>query len=123
MFSSLSNPTQETHMGFGARIAKLRRDRKQSLQTVATAAGVTKTHIWQLEKEFTANPSMQLIQKLADHFGVSIAFLVDEDIDANDADQELARMFRQATDLDEKERQVLDDMIQAFRRRRADGGS
>ena len=110
-------------MGFGARIAKLRRDRKQSLQTVASAGGVTKTHIWQLEKELTANPSMQLIQKLADHFGVSIAFLVDEDIDANDADQELARMFRQATDLDEKERQILDDMIQAFRRRRADGGS
>jgi transcriptional regulator with XRE-family HTH domain len=110
-------------MGFGARIAKLRYDRKQSLQTVAAAAGVTKTHVWQLEKELTANPSMQLIQKLADHFGVSIAFLVDEDIDANDADQELARMFRQATDLDEKERQVLDDMIQAFRRRRADGGS
>jgi len=110
-------------MGFGVRIAKLRRERGESLQKVADAAGVTKTHIWQIEKEMTANPSLQLVQKLADHFGVSISFLVDEDIGANDADQQLARMFRQARDLKDPEREVLDDMIQAFlkRRRLSDG--
>ena len=76
-------------MGFGARIAELRRNRKESLQDVADA----------------------------NHFGVSIASLVDEDIDAADADQELARMFRLAGKLDADERRTLDDMIRSFLRR------
>lgn len=43
---------------------------------------------------------------------------MDEDIEANDADQELARMFRLAADLNDDERQVVDDMIKSFLRRR-----
>ena len=105
-------------MGFGARIAELRRSRKESLQDVAGAVGVTKTHIWELERGRTSNPSLTVIQGLANHFGVSIASLVDEDIDAADADQELARMFRLAGKLDADERRTLDDMIRSFLRRR-----
>lgn len=105
-------------MSFGARIAQLRRDRGESLQDVAIAGGVTRTHIWQLEKGQTSNPSMQLIQKLADHFEVSVAHLVDEDIQANDADQQLASMFRLAKELDQREREYLDDMIRSFIKRR-----
>jgi len=40
---------------------------------------------------------MALVTRLADHFGVSIRYLVGEDVDADDADEELARMFRQAS--------------------------
>ena len=110
-------------MGFGARIAELRRSREESLQDVAEAVGVTKTHIWELERGRTANPSFTVIKGIADHFEVSIASLVDEDINATDADQELARMFRLAGELDEDERKTLDDMIKSFvrRRRKRDG--
>lgn len=104
-------------MGFGARIAELRLKREESLQKVADAAGVTKTHIWELERGRTANPSFSVIEKLANHFGVSIASLVGEDINAADADQELGRMFRLAGDLDVDERKVIEDMIESFRRR------
>ena len=75
-------------MGFGARIAELRRSHEESLQDVADAVGVTKTHIWELERGRTANPSLAVIKGIADHFGVSIASLVDEDLNAADADQE-----------------------------------
>ena len=105
-------------MGFGARIAELRRGRNESLQQVADKVGVTKTHIWELERGRTKNPSLSVIQGLADHFGVSIASLVDEDIDAADADQQLARMFRLAKDLEEDDRRFLDDMIHSFIRRK-----
>ena len=105
-------------MGFGASIAELRRKRGESLQKVADAAGVTKTHIWELERGRTANPSLSVIEKIADHFGVSIASLVGEDIDATDADQELGRMFRLAGDLDDDERKTIEDMIEALLRRR-----
>jgi transcriptional regulator with XRE-family HTH domain len=86
---------RERTMTLATRIAELRRQKNESLQDVATAAGVTKTH-----------------------FGVSIAYLVGEDIEAADADQNLARMFRLAGELDEHERRVIDDMIGVFRRRR-----
>ncbi|MCW5752139.1 MAG: XRE family transcriptional regulator [Alphaproteobacteria bacterium] len=77
--------------------------------------------MWELEKGRADNPSMALVTRLADHFGVSIRYLVDEDLDAPDAEDDLARMFRQARELEESDRRVLDDMIQAFRRRRAGG--
>lgn len=105
-------------MGFGARIAELRRSKKESLQEVADAVGVTKTHIWELEKGRAGNPSMSVIKGLADHFKVSIASLIGEDIDAGDADQQLAGMFRRAGDLDDEERGYLEDMIESFLRRR-----
>lgn len=105
-------------MSLAARIGELRHASGQSLQDVATAVGVTKTHIWELERGRAQNPSLAVIRGLADHFKVSIASLVGEDIDAADADQELSRMFRLARDLDDREREVIDDMIESFRRRR-----
>lgn len=107
-------------MSLGRRISALRLARRESLQNVADAVGVSKAHIWELEKGRTDNPSMGLVTRLADHFGVSIRYLVDEDIEAPDADEDLARMFRQARDLDAHDRRVLDDMLQSFRRRRQD---
>ena len=83
-------------MSVGRRIKELRLARGESLQDVASAVGVSKAHIWELEKERANNPSMALVTRLADHFAVSIRFLIDEDIEAPDADEELARMFRQA---------------------------
>ena len=105
-------------MSVGRRIHELRLARGESLQAVAGAVEVSKAHIWELEKGRTDNPSMGLVTRLADHFGVSIRYLVDEDVEAPDADEELARMFRQARGLDEHDRRSLDDMLQSFLRRR-----
>ncbi len=105
-------------MSVGRRIKEFRLSRGESLQDVASAVGVSKAHIWELEKGRTDNPSMALVTRLADHFAVSIRLLVDEDIEAPDADEDLARMFRQARELDPGDLKVLDDMLQSFRRRR-----
>jgi transcriptional regulator with XRE-family HTH domain len=105
-------------MGFGAHIAALRRERGESLQDVASAVGVTKTHIWELERGRTENPSLNVIRGLANHFGVSVASLVGEDIDAEDTNQKIGRMFRLASDLDPKDLETIDDMIESFIRRK-----
>lgn len=106
-------------MGLGARITALRLKTSESLQHVADAVGVSKAHIWELEKGRTDNPSMALVTRLADHFGVSVAFLVGEDVDAPDADIELQRMFRQAKELDPREREILNSMMQSLLATRA----
>lgn len=107
-------------MGLGRRIADLRMSKRESLQDVADAVGVSKAHIWELEKGRTDNPSMALVTRLADHFGVSVSALVSEDREASDADPELQRMFRQAQALDPRERQILDDMMQSLLHNRKD---
>lgn len=107
-------------MSLGRRITELRMKRGQSLQQVADAVGVSKAHIWELEKGRAANPSMNLVTRLADHFGVKVAYLVGEDPGADDADAKVAAMFRQAHHLDRADLDILDDMMQSLLKRRRD---
>lgn len=99
-------------MSLAARLSDLRAQSGQSLQQVADAVGVSKAHIWELEKGRTDNPAMALVRRLADHYGVSISRLVGEDMDAPDAEDDLQRMFRQAKDLSDRDRKILDNMMQ-----------
>ena len=93
---------------------RLRLGQDELLQDVATAVGVSKAHIWELEKGRADNPSMALVTRLADHFGVSIGYMMGEDVAADDADVELARMFRQAHDLEPGDRANLHQLLQSF---------
>ena len=104
-------------MSLAAKIRELRMKKGQSLQDVADAIGVSKTHIWELEKGRSDNPSVEILTRLANHFKVTVASLVGEDISAS-GDEELMRMFRQAGELSDSDRAVLDDMIQAMLKRR-----
>jgi transcriptional regulator with XRE-family HTH domain len=103
------------------RLNQLRLRKAESLQDVATAVGVSKAHIWELEKGRADNPSMGLVTRLAEHFGVSVAYLIGEDPAAPDADVELARMFRQARELDDTDRRLLDQLLQGFLSRHRPG--
>lgn len=104
-------------MELSHRINRLRLERAESLQDVASSVGVSKAHIWEIEKGRTDNPSMGLVKRLADHFEVSLSYLVSEDVDAPDANDKIARMFRQAQDLDPRDVETLDALLQSFRTR------
>ena len=109
-------------MSLGVRIAQLRMSKKKSLQEVADAVGVSKAHIWQLEKGKTENPAMGLVTRLADYFGVTVSFLVGEQLDAPDADVQISRMFRQAKSLSRDELQLLSDMMASMLKRQGGAG-
>jgi len=98
-------------MSLGVRIAELRRNKGESLQNVADAVEVSKAHIWELEKERTTNPAMDLVRRLANHFGTSVADLIGEDMDSPRDEQELAGMFREARGFDERERAIFTGMM------------
>ena len=106
-------------MSLGARLTRLRLAKGESLQEVADAVGVSKAHIWELEKGRADNPSMALVTRLADHFGTALATLVGENPAADDADAQIGRMFRQASDLEPEDVALLDDMVQSLIKRRA----
>lgn len=57
-------------------LIKSRRDASGlSLQELADACGVTKSHIWELEQGSTSNPSLRLTIKLSMVLGVSVGSL------------------------------------------------
>ena len=101
-------------MSLGTRLNELRIKRKESLQQVADAVGVSKAHIWELEKGKTRNPGLELLTKLAQHFNVGIAWLAGEDDISDPAAMQFFREFEGK--LDEEEWEALRGLAAQFSR-------
>lgn len=111
-------------MALGAKLKELRIRDRQSLQDVANAVSASKAHIWELEKGNSRNPSMELLTKLANHFKVSVAYLVGEDPNAANEDPELIAMYRELKDLDEPARETIRILMQRLKPpKESDGNS
>jgi transcriptional regulator with XRE-family HTH domain len=108
-------------MSLGAKLGQLRLRKGESLQTVATAVGVSKTHIWQLEKGNSENPSVDLLKKLAEHFAVPLTFLADAASEASLDDVEAQQFFRDFKSLSDAERDVLKQTLLVFKNKKAEG--
>ena len=87
-------------MTIGSKVKELRARKGQSLQQVADAVGASKAHVWEIEAEKSANPSLDLLTKLAKHFGVPISHLLEETSDAEALI--FGREFKGATEEDKK---------------------
>lgn len=109
-------------MSIGSRLKQLRMRKGQSLQQVADAVGSSKAHIWELETGRSANPSVALLTRLADHFGVSTAYLVGEDVGADEG--RIGSMFRRVSEeLNSDDQALIQDMVKNLierQRRRED---
>jgi transcriptional regulator with XRE-family HTH domain len=57
------------------RMSSMRAARRLSLQEVADSAGLTKSHIWELEQGRTANPTVTTVVAVSRAFGVSVDYL------------------------------------------------
>ena len=79
MFSS-SEPTQPD-FAFGARLRSARESAGLTLQDVATAAGLTKGYISQIERDLSS-PSVATLWRLCGILGLTIGDLADPDVDA-----------------------------------------
>lgn len=62
-------------MTLAERLRELRAKKKVSLQTVADAIGVSKPHVWELEKGKTKNPSLELLKQIAVFYNVTLDYL------------------------------------------------
>ena len=101
-------------MGLGKRVKDLREGRGESLQQTADAVGTSKAHVWQIERGKAVNPAIGVVTRLADHFDVSVAYLIGETFDGPDTDGELAGMFRQASGFTDDERALLKSMMKTL---------
>ena len=96
-------------MSLGAQLKKLRIKKGESLQDVADAVRASKAHIWDIERGASSNPSMDLLDRLATHFGVSVSSLVGEE-PPKGMKSELVALYRDLKDLSESDREAIRDM-------------
>ena len=101
-------------MQISERLFSLRQKSAQSLQEVADAVGVSKAHIWELEKGRSANPSFELVSKLAKHFGVSLDVLAGDAKEPSAEGMQVDRIHRELDQLSERDRSVVEGMIRTM---------
>jgi len=104
-------------MSLADRLYDLRQNAKVSLQTVADAVGVSKAHIWELEKGRTSNPSFDLVRKLAAYYAVTPEILIGERDAPPSEDQQIERIHRDLKGLSSRDRDLIETMVQSMRTR------
>jgi transcriptional regulator with XRE-family HTH domain len=106
-------------MSLGAKLSELRLRKGESLQNLADAVGVSKTHIWHLEKGTSGNPSLDLLRKLTEHFAVPLSYLAGTDGETSLQDVEAQQFFRDFKSLSEAEQAVLKQTLELFKSKKA----
>jgi transcriptional regulator with XRE-family HTH domain len=99
-------------MAVGDRIKELRVRKGDSLQQVADAIGASKAHIWELESNRSKNPSLDLLQKLANHFRTTVAYLIEEPTgDLTRAEQFFRRNSDKIATLEDDEMNIFENLL------------
>jgi transcriptional regulator with XRE-family HTH domain len=96
---------------------KIRAERKRlklTLDELALKTESSKSYIWELENRPVVRPSAEKISKIADVFGVTVEFLLDDEKQtpaASDADKVF---FRRIGQLDATKRAQLEKFLKAI---------
>lgn len=93
-------------MSFANTLKTLRLKEGYSLQEAADLIGISKTHFWDLETGRSKNPSYEILEKVSNKFGVSVATLVNEDVEASD-NEEMKILFRQMSQLNDSDLETI----------------
>ena len=72
-------------MSLATKLKELRIRKGESLQQVGDAVSLSKAHVWELEMGRSKNPGIGVIKRLADHFNVTVSFLLDETTPTDEA--------------------------------------
>ncbi len=102
-------------MSLGSKLYDLRTQKDKSLQQVADSIGITKTHIWELEKGKSANPSAELLKKIADFYRVTIDYLMDSTLSEPKVSDEAMVFYRDLKSLDLKDQEVILNVMKTLR--------
>ncbi|MGD9493441.1 MAG: helix-turn-helix domain-containing protein [Bacteroidales bacterium] len=104
----------------GNRILKLRKDKSLSQSDLAAKVGVSYAQIGRYETK-GAQPPAEILKKIADALDTTTDFLMsgdkDEKAQAALKDSELLQQFKAVEQLDEKDKNTIKDIIDAFIKR------
>ena len=81
---------------------------------MAEAIGSSKAHVWEMETGKNKNPSANSLSKLADHFDVSVGYLLGESLTRLTKTPRSSRCSVDSEKLSDKDREVVGKMIKMF---------
>lgn len=100
----------------GEKLKKLRKDKGFTLESLAQAADVSKSYLWELENREVKNPSAQRLAAIADKLGVTTDYFLDDDA-RNPEEKHLDEaFFRGYKSLGSPEKEQLRKILDTFKK-------
>lgn len=100
----------------GEKLKKLRKDQKLTLESLAEAAAVSKSYLWELENREVKSPSAQRLTSIADVLGVSVDYFLDDD-SRNPKEKHLDEaFFRGYKNLELSDKEQLRKILETFKK-------
>lgn len=86
----------------GMKIKELREQKGYTLEKLAELTDSSKSYIWELENKAPPRPSADKVSKIANHLGVTIEYLLDDEANITLENANDARFYRKYQQMDEK---------------------
>jgi transcriptional regulator with XRE-family HTH domain len=104
-------PTQ-----LGEKLRALRKEKKLTLDQLATQAKLSKSYLWELENRESQRPSAEKLTALADVLGVGAAYFLEEDVRVPEEKHLDEAFFRGYQKLDQTGKEHLRKVLEAFKK-------
>lgn len=98
------------------KLKKLRKDKGFTLESLAKAADVSKSYLWELENREVKNPSAQRLTSIADQLGVSLEFFLENDSREPKERHLDDAFFRGYKSLESTEKEQLRKILDTFKK-------
>jgi transcriptional regulator with XRE-family HTH domain len=100
----------------GEKLHKLRKDNGFTLDVLAEKSGLSKSYLWELENRESQRPSAEKLTALADVFGVSATYFIEDDVRAPEERHRDEGFFRAYEKLDPKAKEQLHKILKTFKK-------
>lgn len=101
----------------GEKIRVLRKEQQMTLDSLATAAGMSKSYLWELENKESPRPSAEKLDALAKILGRPVSYFLEDDESVPEEDHLNEAFFRNYRDLEPGDRERIRLIVESFRKR------
>lgn len=98
----------------GDKIRRLRQALPYSLDRLAEETEISKSYLWELENRNTANPTLEIVTKLAAKLGVTREFLLNDDQVDPTAEVADRAFFRKYKNLKPETKQQIQNILKVL---------
>ena len=100
----------------GEQLHKLRKDNGFTLDALAEKSGLSKSYLWELENRESQRPSAEKLTALADVFGISPTYFIEDDIRAPEERHRDEGFFRAYEKLGPDAKEQLHKILKTFKK-------
>jgi transcriptional regulator with XRE-family HTH domain len=100
----------------GEKLHRLRKENRLTLDGLAEKSGLSKSYLWELENRESRRPSAEKLTALADVFGLTATFFLEDDVRAPEERHRDEGFFRDYQNLDADAKRQLQKILKTFKK-------